>query len=171
MRTQLQIPSVLLCVVFSALVGCARRHVEGLPIRKLVFVEPLDREDGKYTERRYPMSLSETPPGELIERWNDGKGLASGTGLWIVCGKTYQYGSEESANLRHVHVLLYRTHPDGRGPAGRGDYRLEIDEAAIASSSGGRLVSRYESYLTSNGEEFYAWIAIVSDRPLECTTT
>lgn len=65
-------------------------------------------------------------------------------------------------------LIVFRADPNGKGPAGRGDYLLKVPEDRIRAASGGRMSVAYESYTTTRGEERYAWVVWMSEQPFRC---
>lgn len=128
------------------------------------------RWSGKVKASPVGVRFQDIAADSMLSHWRPPNGLllAPGQTRLGLCGTPFIAHKAQDANATvHGRVIVFQARSDGSGPAGRGDYLMKIDDSAIESARGGRLAMRYESYLSS-GSEFYAWIAILSDRPLAC---
>lgn len=111
-------------------------------------------------------SLFDFPPDRLVERWDSQRGFNLIGGF--ACGTKIVASSADGARTRYGRLVVFATGPDGQGPTGSGDYVVSLPDEAIGAASNGRMSVRYGSYRDGEGAERYAWLAFLSEQPLNC---
>lgn len=81
------------------------------------------------------------------------------------CGDEVRVSSSSGQKI-HGRIILFQHH-QGQGPAGRGQYLIEVPDARIESARQGRLSMHSELY-RAKGSIWTAWVAVLSDRPIAC---
>ncbi|MGM0577949.1 MAG: hypothetical protein ACQEXJ_19640 [Myxococcota bacterium] len=122
--------------------------------------------EGWAWQRDYSLALSEIPPGELVAAWSERHGLVEHggpTGMRTHCGDPVEVVSS-TGEVVHGRLLVMGHRENGRGPAGRGDYRVKVADRFIDQTSGGRTAVQYESYVADD-TEYYAWILWMRQEP------
>lgn len=127
--------------------------------------------DGYAVRLRIMPTFADYPPADLLRSWDNEYGFKATLGIKL-CGTPFIARSQtDPSKVVYGRLVVFGAHPSGRGAAGRGSYIFAPSESTMAATSGGRMSYQYESYLTDDGQERYAWIAYVSDRPVPCTCT
>jgi hypothetical protein len=75
--------------------------------------------------------------------------------------------TDSSGKTAHGRLMVFR-HRQGVGPAGRGDYRIEVPDERVDSAAAGRLTIHTELYKDATGSIFTAWAVVMSDQPVSC---
>lgn len=75
--------------------------------------------------------------------------------------------TDSSGGTAHGRLMVFH-YRQAMGPAGRGDYRIEVPDERVASAAAGRLTIHTELYKDAGGELYTAWAVVMSDQPLSC---
>jgi hypothetical protein len=75
--------------------------------------------------------------------------------------------TDSSGGTAHGRLMVFH-YRQALGPAGRGDYRIEVPDERVASAAAGRLTIHTELYKDAAGELYTAWAVVMSDQPLSC---
>ncbi|MGM0577948.1 MAG: hypothetical protein ACQEXJ_19635 [Myxococcota bacterium] len=149
----------------AALTGCAPTLLKPEPtLHNITDPQGGDRVTFDWKDH-YSPSLSDIPPGDLVDGWSDEHGFVS---QWRGlkhrhCGTPVEVVSS-TGEVVHGRLLVMGHRENGRGPAGRGDYRVKVADRFIDQTSGGRTAVQYESYVADD-TEYYAWILWMRQEP------
>jgi hypothetical protein len=75
--------------------------------------------------------------------------------------------TDSSGGTAHGRLMVFH-YRQALGPAGRGDYRIEVPDERVSSAAAGRLTIHTELYKDADGEMYTAWAVVMSDQPITC---
>lgn len=105
-----------------------------------------------------------------VDSWTMNRGLQTMASGPFFCGAPVIVKGDDG-KVAHGRLIVYNVQTGGKGPAGKGNYLVQIPSSRVDATSGGRMSVAYELYSVGTGaaaDDNVAWVVFLSEQPLTC---